>query len=41
VRRLLLDTGVAVWLLPGDRERVSKEAVEALEDGENEVTRCR
>jgi len=37
VKRLLLDTNVAVWLLLGDRERVSAEAVEALEDERNEV----
>ena len=37
MRRLLLDTDVAVWLLLGDRERVSKEAVSALEDEQNEV----
>jgi PIN domain nuclease of toxin-antitoxin system len=34
---LLLDTNVAVWLLLGDRERVSPEAVEALENERNEV----
>jgi PIN domain nuclease of toxin-antitoxin system len=37
VKRLLLDTNVAVWLLLGDRERVSTEAVDALEDEQNEV----
>jgi PIN domain nuclease of toxin-antitoxin system len=37
VKRLLLDTNVAVWLLLGDRERVSRAAVEALEDEQNEV----
>jgi PIN domain nuclease of toxin-antitoxin system len=37
VKRLLLDTNVAVWLLLGDRERISREAVEALEDERNEV----
>jgi PIN domain nuclease of toxin-antitoxin system len=37
VKRLLLDTNVAVWLLLGDRERVSTEAVGALEDERNEV----
>ena len=35
--RLLLDTNVAVWLLLGDRARVSTNAVEALEDDRNEV----
>jgi PIN domain nuclease of toxin-antitoxin system len=35
--RFLLDTNVAVWLLLGDRERVSRRAVEALEDERNEV----
>jgi PIN domain nuclease of toxin-antitoxin system len=37
VRRLLLDTNVALWLLLGDRKRVSERAVEALEDERNEV----
>jgi PIN domain nuclease of toxin-antitoxin system len=37
VRRLLLDTNVVVWLLLGDRERVSQRAVEAVEDERNEV----
>ena len=37
MKRLLLDTNVAVWLLIGDRERVSGHAVQALEDGANEV----
>ena len=37
MRRLLLDTDVAVWLLLGDRERVSKAAANALEDEQNEV----
>ncbi|MBV8999733.1 MAG: type II toxin-antitoxin system VapC family toxin [Solirubrobacterales bacterium] len=35
--RLLLDTNVAVWLLLGDRKRVSANAVYALEDTNNEV----
>lgn len=35
--RLLVDTNVALWLLLGDRERVSGEAVEALEDERNEL----
>lgn len=35
--RLLLDTNVAVWLLLGDRERVSQPAVDVLEDEANEV----
>jgi PIN domain nuclease of toxin-antitoxin system len=37
VTRLLLDTNVAVWLLLGDRKRVSGRAVTALEDERNEV----
>lgn len=37
MRRLLLDTNVAVWLLLGDRARVSDGAVEALEDERNEI----
>jgi PIN domain nuclease of toxin-antitoxin system len=37
VKRLLLDTSVALWLLLGERDRVSKQAVEALEDERNEV----
>lgn len=37
MRRLLLDTNVALWLLLGDRSRVSMNAVEALEDERNEV----
>lgn len=37
MKRLLLDTNVAVWLLLGDRERVSSEAVGALEDEQNKV----
>ncbi len=37
MRRLLLDTNVVVWLLLGDRARVSETAVAALEDQENEV----
>jgi len=37
VKRLLLDTNVAVWLLLGDRPRVSRAAVAALEDEHNEV----
>jgi PIN domain nuclease of toxin-antitoxin system len=36
VRRLLVDTNVALWLL-GDHARVSKPAVEALEDEQNEI----
>ncbi|MCC6528615.1 MAG: type II toxin-antitoxin system VapC family toxin [Polyangiaceae bacterium] len=35
--RLLLDTNVALWLLLGDRERVSGQAVDALEDERNEL----
>ena len=37
MRRLLLDTNVALWLLLGDRGRVSERAVEALEDERNEI----
>jgi PIN domain nuclease of toxin-antitoxin system len=37
VKRLLLDTNVAVWLLLGDRDRVSPRAVHALEDTANDV----
>ena len=37
MKRLLLDTNVAVWLLLGDRERVTSTAVEALEDERNDV----
>jgi PIN domain nuclease of toxin-antitoxin system len=37
VTRLLVDTNVALWLVLGDRERVSGKAVEALEDERNEI----
>jgi PIN domain nuclease of toxin-antitoxin system len=37
VTRLLLDTNVAVWLLLGDRKRMSTAAVTALTDLDNEV----
>jgi PIN domain nuclease of toxin-antitoxin system len=37
MKRLLLDTNVAVWLLLGDRGLVSPCAVQALEDTNNEV----
>jgi PIN domain nuclease of toxin-antitoxin system len=37
MNRLLLDTNVAVWLLLGDRNRVSTAAVQMLEDTSNEV----
>lgn len=37
MKRLLLDTNVAVWLLLGDRARVSDEAADALEDERNPV----
>jgi PIN domain nuclease of toxin-antitoxin system len=37
LKRLLLDTHVAVWLLLGQRARVSADAVDALENPENEV----
>jgi PIN domain nuclease of toxin-antitoxin system len=36
VKRLLLDTNVVVWLLLGDRERVSPDAIRALEDTHNQ-----
>ena len=36
--RLLLDTNVALWLLLGDRESVSSDAVAALEDEHNTVS---
>jgi PIN domain nuclease of toxin-antitoxin system len=38
VRSLLVDTNVIVWLLLGDRPRVSKAASLALEDERNRVT---
>jgi PIN domain nuclease of toxin-antitoxin system len=37
VSRFLLDTNVAVWLLLGDRRRVSAPAREALEDARNPI----
>jgi len=37
VKRLLLDTNVAIWLLLGERKRVSVDAVQALEDTTNDV----
>ena len=37
MKRLLLDTNVALWLLFGDRRRVSEAAVEYLEDERNEI----
>ena len=37
MKRLLVDTNVAVWLLLGQRNLVSREAVVALEDERNEV----
>jgi PIN domain nuclease of toxin-antitoxin system len=37
VRRLLVDTNVIVWLLLGDRPRVSETARLALEDERNRV----
>jgi PIN domain nuclease of toxin-antitoxin system len=37
VKRLLLDTNVAIWLLLGDRDRVSRSVVQALEDTTNDV----
>lgn len=35
--RLLLDTNVVLWLLLGDRDRVSQPAVDALQDERNEI----
>lgn len=35
--RLLLDTNVVVWLLLGDRKRLSQPAVRALEDEANAI----
>lgn len=35
--RLLLDTNVVVWLLTGNREAVTSEAVSALADEHNDV----
>ena len=37
MKRLLVDTNVAIWLLLGERARVSQEAVDALEDEQNGV----
>jgi PIN domain nuclease of toxin-antitoxin system len=37
VRSLLVDTNVAVWLLLGDRRRVTETAREALKDERNRV----
>jgi PIN domain nuclease of toxin-antitoxin system len=37
VTRLLLDTNVVLWLLLGDRDRVSQPAVDALQDERNEI----
>lgn len=37
MRRLLLDTNVALWLLIADRDRVSERAVAALEDEASDV----
>jgi PIN domain nuclease of toxin-antitoxin system len=37
VSRLLLDTNVAVWLLLGDRDRITETAVTAMEDEQNEI----
>jgi PIN domain nuclease of toxin-antitoxin system len=37
VRSLLVDTNVIVWLLLGDRSRVSETARDALEDERNSV----
>ena len=37
MKRLLVDTNVTIWLLLGDRKRVSTDAVQALEDTDNEV----
>jgi PIN domain nuclease of toxin-antitoxin system len=38
VRRLLLDTNVLVWLLLGDRESVTDDAQEALQEEGNAVS---
>jgi PIN domain nuclease of toxin-antitoxin system len=38
VRKLLVDTNVIVWLLLGDRSRVSETARDALEDERNRVS---
>jgi PIN domain nuclease of toxin-antitoxin system len=38
VKRLLLDTNVAVWLLLGDRDSVSSKAQSALTDEHNSIT---
>jgi PIN domain nuclease of toxin-antitoxin system len=38
VRRLLLDTNVAVWLLLGDRDSVSPKAERALADEGNAIS---
>ena len=35
--RLLLDTNVAVWLLLGDRPRITRNAVQALEKPDNGI----
>lgn len=37
MKRLLIDTNVALWLLFGDRKRVSPDAVRTLEEEHNEV----
>ncbi len=37
MKRLLLDTNVIVWLLLGERARVSETAVAALEHQENDI----
>lgn len=37
MKRLLLDTNVALWLLIGDRQRVATAAIRALEDQDNAV----
>jgi PIN domain nuclease of toxin-antitoxin system len=38
VKRLLLDTNVAVWLLLGERDSVSSRAKSALADERNSIT---
>ncbi|HYI81405.1 MAG TPA: type II toxin-antitoxin system VapC family toxin [Thermoleophilaceae bacterium] len=38
MKRLLLDTNVAVWLLLGDRDAVSSEAQHALSDERNSIS---
>lgn len=37
MKQLLLDTNVALWLLLGERQSVTRTAVKALVDDENEI----